>query len=63
MEPMSPQQKSLLEQLRQTNQARLRIPASQFKPISRPDKYANPIGIRGESELFPEQPPPPAANA
>ncbi len=47
---------SLLEILRKDRQARARIPVSDTKPASRPEKYAFPIGLDDAGNPFPVPP-------
>lgn len=59
MTELNPDERTILDRLRQSNASRLRIPAQDSVPIGHPEKYANPIGIGSDGELFPQSPPPP----
>ena len=48
------EEQAVLERLRQAKVVRDRIPLAERKPISRPDKYANPLGIDEDGNLFPD---------
>jgi hypothetical protein len=45
---------ALLERLRQAKAAKDRIPPAERKPINNPDKYANPLGMDEDGNLFPD---------
>lgn len=63
MDALTPEEASLLEQLRRANRARLGIAPAACKPISHPEKYAYPIGIDSAGELFPVRLPSPQGEA
>jgi hypothetical protein len=56
MGELSEESKKVLQRLRAAAQARKRIPPSQKKPVAHPDKYAFPIGMDDNGNLFPVKP-------
>jgi len=52
MKNLAPDEEALLEALRQAKRAKDTLPAERVRPIGRPDKYANPLGMDHDGEWF-----------
>ena len=50
---LSDEENKILEQLRQANQQREQVPASQGTPITNPDMYSFPVGLDDQGRPFP----------
>lgn len=57
MADLTKEELEILEELREANAQRERIPPSERRPVTNPEKYSFPIGIGDDGEPFenPEQ--------